>query len=460
MTFALEPELRLVGRYLLCGEFAEGGMATVHFGRVLGTDPPEIVAVKRPHQHFASHPDCAQLFREEAALAMRIDHPNVVPMLDVVAIDDELFLVMQYVEGETLGSVVRTVRKAGGRVPLPILGSIMTGLLEGLHAAHETKGDSGEPLEIVHRDVSPHNVIIGVDGRTRVLDFGVAKALGRVRTVADEPMTGKLSYMAPEQVRGASVDRRADLYAASILLWEAATTKRLFTGQTDRAIILSQLSTPAPPPSSVASDVPPELDHIALRGLAKTPDMRFSTALEMADAIAKVLPQAADAEVAEWLGEVAKVSLTRRRERCRDVQRLPLPPEAAEVERSLGASRLPPPAKSHPAAPPPSAPRRRLPEVSPVVPAVQPMPAEQAEAPLRLDESGVTGLSDPEPRAALGRPKPSKLAVGAAVLVAASLAVGGAVFAWVHLRPAPAAGSSGAAEAEAPSPTGTPVVPR
>src|SRR5258708_29137656 len=169
----------VVGRYLLCDEIAAGGMATVHVGRLMGTAGfSRTVAIKRLHAQFAKDPDFVSMFLDEARLAARIRHPNVIGTLDVVALEGELFLVMEYVPGESLARLWRTTFDTGRTIPLPIISAILVGVLDGLHAAHEATDDNGEPLGIVHRDVSPHNILAGTDGIARVLDFGDAKAAG------------------------------------------------------------------------------------------------------------------------------------------------------------------------------------------------------------------------------------------------------------------------------------------
>src|SRR5271154_2384991 len=207
---------RSIGRYLLFGEIASGGMATVHFGRLSGPAGfSRTVAIKRLHPNLAKDPEFVAMFLDEARLAARIRHPNVIPTLDVVATEGEIFLVMDYVQGESLSRLIRAAVARGERIPPDMVAALMVGVLHGLHAAHEAKSDHGEPLGIVHRDVSPHNILVGTDGAARVLDFGVAKAIGRSQNTREGQIKGKLAYMAPEQVRG-SVSRRTDVYAASV----------------------------------------------------------------------------------------------------------------------------------------------------------------------------------------------------------------------------------------------------
>jgi eukaryotic-like serine/threonine-protein kinase len=188
-----KPTVRVIGRYALYDVLASGGMATVHIGRLLGpVGFSRTVAIKRLHPRYAGDPEFVSMFLEEARLVARIRHPHVVPMLDVVATAGELFLVMEYVAGESLARLAHAAAERGERVPLRVSVAILSGLLQGLHAAHEAHDEHGQPLGIVHRDVSPQNVLVGSDGQARVLDFGIAKAAGRVQTTADGQVKGKL----------------------------------------------------------------------------------------------------------------------------------------------------------------------------------------------------------------------------------------------------------------------------
>jgi len=297
---------RLVGRYALYGKIASGGMATVHFGRLLGSVGfSRTVAIKRLHPHFTEDPDFVSMFLDEARLAARVRHPCVVPTLDVVATGGEIFLVMEFVQGETLSRILRKLGPRGERIPLPIVASIFSNVLHGLHAAHEAKSERGKALEIVHRDVSPHNVIIGVDGTARVLDFGVAKAIGRLQTTREGQIKGKLAYVAPEQLRSVDASRQTDVYAASVCLWEALTGKRMFEGASEAVIAGKILAGDLKPPSALVPDLPPALDPIVMRGLDRDPANRFATAREMASALEAAVPLAIPAVVGAWIEQTA-----------------------------------------------------------------------------------------------------------------------------------------------------------
>jgi eukaryotic-like serine/threonine-protein kinase len=316
-----EAEERVVGRYALLGELASGGMATVHFGRLLGpVGFSRTVAIKRLHAQFAKDPEFVAMFLDEARLAARIQHPNVVSTLDVVALEGELLLVLEYVHGEALAQLLRTTRKAKQPLPLKIVAAIASGMLHGLHAAHEAKSEHGEPLGIVHRDMSPQNVLVGIDGSARVLDFGVAKAVGRVVSTREGQLKGKLAYMSPEQVHGGAVDRRTDIYAASIVVWEVLTGRRLFDGDNE-GLLFSQVSRGTMKrPSEVIPDLPPELDAIVMRGLAREAKDRYATAWDMAVALEEAIGLASPRQVGEWVAATAGDRLEKRARRVTEIE--------------------------------------------------------------------------------------------------------------------------------------------
>jgi serine/threonine-protein kinase len=317
----VEP-LRVVGRYAIFDEIAAGGMATVHLGRLIGpVGFARTVAIKRLHEQLSKEPEFVSMFIDEARVAARVRHPNVVPTLDVLEADGQLLLVMEYVHGLSLSTRSRLARKAGNRVPPRIACAIVAGMLRGLHAAHEAKDEQGRPLEIVHRDVSPHNVLVGTDGVPRVLDFGVAKATGRLQHTAQGQLKGKVPYMAPEQVRGDAVSRRSDVWSSGVCLWEALVGRRLFDHENEAAVITLILSREIEPPSKFDDKAPKAIDPIVMRALERDPEKRFATARDMAQAIEEAVPTASPAEIGEWVESVAAAMLTKRSELVAEVER-------------------------------------------------------------------------------------------------------------------------------------------
>jgi serine/threonine-protein kinase len=316
MSTADDP--RMIGRYALYKEIASGGMATVHLGRIVGAGGfSRPVAIKRLHAQYARDPSFVAMFLDEARLASRIFHPNVVAPLDVVSTDGELFLVMEYVRGASLSRLLRSE----GLAPPRIISSVIGGLLYGLHAAHDARGDRGEALDIVHRDVSPQNVLVGVDGVSRVLDFGVAKAAGRMQTTRDGQLKGKLAYMGPEQVKGEPVTRRTDIYAASVVLWESLTGRRLFKAENEANAIAKVLAGRVPPASSIVSGLSPDVDAVIAKGIHIDPDQRYATAREMVIDLERVLPPAPASEVAAWVEQCAHADLTEQAQRVGEMER-------------------------------------------------------------------------------------------------------------------------------------------
>jgi serine/threonine-protein kinase len=287
-------------------------MATVHFACLAGVGSfRRTVAIKRLHPHLATEREFVSMLLDEARLAARIVHPNVVPTLDVVTERGEVFVVMEYVHGESLSKLLRAARRDDAPAPLAVTSAILCGVLHGLHAAHEARDQRGEPLGMVHRDVSPHNILVGHDGIARLVDFGVAKAAGRLHTTQDGQIKGKLAYMAPEQLRGEALDRRTDVYAAGVVLWEMLTGKRLFGADNEGETVTNVLERNVEPPSAHA-DVPRALDDVVLRAVARKPAKRFEDARQMARALEDALPLASPTAVAEWVEACAGEALAER----------------------------------------------------------------------------------------------------------------------------------------------------
>jgi serine/threonine protein kinase len=316
----LEPVERAVGRYIMCDEIAAGGMATVHIGRLLGpVGFARTVAIKRLHAHFAKDPEFVTMLLDEARLTARIRHPNVVSTLDVVMENGELLVVMDYVQGESLSHLARASGAKKEPIPLGIAMSVMAGALYGLHAAHEATTEQGAPLCVIHRDISPQNIMVGVDGVARVLDFGVARAVGRIQTTREGTLKGKLAYMSPEQVRGETLDRRSDLYAIAVVVWELVTGQRLFVAETEAEMLNKVLRVDVKPPSSIVPTLLPALDALLMKGLSPDRSDRFETALQMAEAAQKIA-FATSGEVGAWVTTMGGNAIADRRERLARIE--------------------------------------------------------------------------------------------------------------------------------------------
>jgi serine/threonine protein kinase len=303
------PHARDIGRYVLYDQIGSGGMATVHFGRLRGPAGfARTVAIKRLHPHLASNPQFAEVFVSEARLAARVRHPNVVSLLDVIALQSgELLLVMEYVHGETLAALLGSARLAAATLPPALAAAVMIGVLHGLHAAHEAVNESGLPLGLVHGDVSPRNIIVDGDGCARVLDFGVAK----IGSGAAQGLSrlGTPGYMSPEKLEGDRFDRRADLFSAGAVLWEMLCLRRLFP-RGERGS--DSARAPVVPPSTFNPAVPPALDAVVLRALGASREDRFPTARAFATELERACPPAPSAAVSAWVTSTRGPALQRR----------------------------------------------------------------------------------------------------------------------------------------------------
>jgi serine/threonine-protein kinase len=304
---------QVVGRYAIYDKIAQGGMASVHLGRLRAAAGfSRTVAVKRLHPHLAEEPEFLKTIVDEARLAARISHPNVVPTIDVVSATGELLIVMEYVRGESLSRLLRAVNSRGGRTPLAVTSAIVLGALHGLHAAHEATSDRGEPLGIVHRDVSPQNILVGADGVPRIIDFGVAKAAGRLQTTREGVIKGKVAYMAPEQLSAQATTRRVDVYAMGVVLWEMLVGRALFRADHEAALVAVVMAGKIEPPSTLVPDLPSGLDALVMTALAREAADRFESAHEMADMLVRVLPPALPTDVGKWVQNLASEALAQR----------------------------------------------------------------------------------------------------------------------------------------------------
>jgi len=344
-----------VGRYALFEQFAAGGMATVHFGRLDGAGGfSRVVAIKRLLPHLLENREFTEMLLKEARLAARVRHPNVVATLDVVATKGDVLLVLDYVHGEALSTLCRTqAKEKKEQVPLPLAIGIVLDVLQGLAAIHDATDEKGRSLGLVHRDISPPNVLVGADGVARVLDFGIATALEHIEETAPERRKGKRGYMSPEQLRGERLTQRSDVFATGVVIWELLAMRRLFPQDQEKEPGDAVLRGDYPRVSQYRPDVPKELDDIVMRALSLEPEARFASMHELADAVEAAAPQRANARrIAEWVLDLARDALAERKRKLARVENwvtedLPLrsTPFAAELPLlpSSQSSRPPPP---------------------------------------------------------------------------------------------------------------------
>ena len=256
-------------------------MADVYLARFTGPDDFEkLVAIKRIHAHLSEELDFIKMFVDEARLAARLNHPNVAQVIELGAVGKSHFIAMEYVDGESLTALIRRSQPS-----LEICARIVSHAAAGLHAAHELRGTDRVLLNVVHRDVSPQNILISYDGTIKVVDFGVARARGNLHTTSAGMVKGKFAYMAPEQARLAEVDRRADIFALGIVLYEITTRHRLFKAPSDAETVAKVLRSEIVPPSHLIPGYPMRLESILLKALARDPNARYQTAEELQEAL-------------------------------------------------------------------------------------------------------------------------------------------------------------------------------
>ncbi|HEX7701508.1 MAG TPA: protein kinase, partial [Kofleriaceae bacterium] len=275
--------------YEILAKLATGGMAEIFLARGASTGGVErYVVLKRILRQRAHDQSFVRMFLDEARLAAQLQHPNIAQVYDIGKLGESFFFTMEYVHGETVRALLQRAHALRSPIPIGSILVIAAGAASGLHHAHERNGLDGRPLGIVHRDVSPSNLMASYEGGVKLVDFGVAKAAHRSQETRSGTVKGKISYLSPEQCRGAPIDRRSDLFSLGIVLWEMLTTERLYKRATDFEAMAAIVSEQVPPPSSRRADVPRELDALVMQLLAKDPAERFQSADHLHEAIESV----------------------------------------------------------------------------------------------------------------------------------------------------------------------------
>jgi serine/threonine protein kinase len=295
----------LLGKYEIVHRIALGGMAEIYLARVTGMEGFEkFVVLKRILPQLAAHDEFVRMFFREARVAAALDHANIAHVYDIGEKKGVLFFTMEYLHGEDTRWIARRLAKSGRLLPLEHALGIMIGAASGLHFAHEKKGVDGQPLGIVHRDISPSNIVVTYDGGVKIVDFGVAKISADPELSRRYSLKGKLAYMSPEQLHG-QVDRRSDVFSMGIVLYELTTHGRLFKAPNEVETIRLVLDGPVPRPSERVPGYPPELERIVLRAVDRDPARRYATARELQvdlEAFARDAKlQISSAALAEWM---------------------------------------------------------------------------------------------------------------------------------------------------------------
>jgi serine/threonine-protein kinase len=296
-------------------------MATVYLAVALGQSGfRKLAVVKLLRPEIAVDQEFVQMFLDEAKLCARLSHPNIVHTYDVGVDEVGHLMAMEYLDGVSLHAAVAKLARNGGPLKFPLQCKVLLDVVEGLRYAHELKDYDGRSLEIVHRDVTPHNIFVTYDGQVKLLDFGIAKAATSSVRTATGVIKGKLTYMAPEQARGEPVDPRADLYAVGVMLWEAVTGRRRWPSGLSQPALFTRLASGEPPenPNAAAQGYPAEIDSIILKTLAPKPDDRFQTAAELREALEGVLRKLEPVSLRD-LGGMLAAAFSDGRKRLRDV---------------------------------------------------------------------------------------------------------------------------------------------
>jgi serine/threonine-protein kinase len=273
-----------LGRYEVRAKIAEGGMAVVYLGRLAGPAGFErVVALKVIRDEYAMNPDFARMFLDEAKIVARLSHPHIVQVHELGMEGNRLFIAMELLHGQSLWHVWDACQTRKVRLRYDLVSWLCARIAEGLHHAHEIVDPAtGQPLCVVHRDINPSNIFITYDGQPKIIDFGLAKAAGRMGQTAAGVIKGKLAYMSPEQAMGRRVDRRTDIFALGITLWELTVDRRLFKRSDDVETLRAVAEANVPDPSTLVVGYPPQLWRVIQRALAKNPDERYQTAIELA----------------------------------------------------------------------------------------------------------------------------------------------------------------------------------
>lgn len=432
----------LAGRYVLDRPLASGGMATVYLGALVESGGvARTVAIKRVHPSLAVDAKCTAMMLDEARMASRISHANVVPILDVVREGAEIMLVLEYVHGVTASQLAREGSNQTS-IPANVASAIVCGALRGLDAAHAATDVQGRPMGLVHRDISPQNIMVGLDGAARVIDFGIARALGRAEVTTGTELRGKVAYMAPERLRGQKTDLRVDLWSAGVVLWELVMGTKLFQAEDPIEAAVKVCTGSIPQTGNDA------LDGVLERALARDLDDRYPTAGDMANALEAAVPPASPAEVSAFMrkgcarlldAQTAALASLKNRIEKGNVEpvyprlRTPMGFGVTKLSELTGNEEKPtgeaPPAAPKPASSaPPAAPSPAAPE--PATAAPEPARAEAKapeakapEAPADASPTSPTSPTDAEPKLELDyKPSPvaAKAAAPAETLVEAS----------------------------------------
>ncbi len=372
---------QIFGRYLLLDRIGVGGMAEVYRGKIAGVEGFErIVALKRILPTIAEDPDFIEMFVEEAKLAVQLQHANIAQVHDLGKVDDSYYIAMEYVAGVGLRKLWDRARGRSRLLPIAMSAFILQKVCEGLDAAHRKTNSEAKALGLVHRDVSPQNILISFEGEVKIIDFGIAKAATRISKTRAGVLKGKFGYMSPEQVRGTELDNRSDIFACGVVLYELLVGERLFIGNSDFATLEKVRKAEFEPPSSRNKTLAPELERIVLKALEKDRKKRYRWGSEMAEDLARYL-YATDqpfgrTDLQRYMHKHFQEDMDQEKERIRGYA-------ALDIENIVGDE------KAASAPPPPTEDNTEAPK--------DPSPAELARSPTVLGTERVSTRERPNP---------------------------------------------------------------
>lgn len=290
----MSEETNTFGQYQLIEKIAQGGMAEIFKGKALDSQGLErAVVIKRILPHIAASPEFVQMLIDEAKIAVMLNHGNIAQVYDLGKVGDDYFIVMEYVEGKSISQIMKRLRLSGLLIPVPFAMAICAEIAQGLDYMHRKTDDAGHPLNIVHRDISPQNVILSVYGTIKIIDFGIAKAKNKVSVTDSGVLKGKFAYMSPEHAEGLKLDNRNDIFSLGVILYELLTGERLFKGKTNQETIKRVKKARVLAPSEKRTEIPKALDDIVLKALARDRNQRYQSAGELAHDLHKLLIQIA-----------------------------------------------------------------------------------------------------------------------------------------------------------------------
>ncbi|HZA13124.1 MAG TPA: serine/threonine-protein kinase, partial [Myxococcaceae bacterium] len=289
LTRPVPQQLRRIGPYYPVQKLAQGGMAEIWLAKHIGPQGFERdVVVKRMLKHFSHSPEFEEMFLAEARLAAKLFHPNLVQITELGLAEESYFICMEYLPGEDLQRIIDRSRQRGAPIPVAIAAKIILAACEGLEFAH-TYQVGGQPANLVHRDVSPSNIIVTYQGQVKVVDFGIAKAASKEAHTQPGTVKGKLGYMSPEQARGEHLDARSDVFSLGVTFHELLTGRRMFEKDSEVSVLMALLSQPIPLPSTVRPDISPELEAIVMRAVEKDRAKRYPSAAALRDDLGRYL---------------------------------------------------------------------------------------------------------------------------------------------------------------------------